>query len=71
MNSGRVARLQFHYRELVGETVALREMARGFLEADGQVLVALERALDRIGEMPNDHRVLARISHHRDDNRLG
>lgn len=45
--------LQFQFRELVDEIVALREMAGDFLAADGvQVLAALEGELDRIGEMP-------------------
>ena len=55
MSRGRVAGLQFQYRELVDETVALRKMAGGFLEAGGaQVLGALERELERIGGMASD-----------------
>ena len=47
--------LQFQYRELVDETVALGKMAKGFLEPNGEdVLVALERELDRIGQLSTE-----------------
>lgn len=53
MNNSELGGLQFRYQELVGEIVALREMAQKFLEGNGaDMLTALEKELDRIREMP-------------------